>query len=73
MFQDLSRTTDPLRVLRHSDKPVPGLIQFRAELFDFLSRTNFRLPDRDISSPTFNHILESESPRQAQLALKFMY
>jgi len=48
-------------------------IQFRAELFDVLNRTNFRLPDSDISSPTFNHILASEAPRQVQFALKFMY
>jgi hypothetical protein len=48
-------------------------IQFRAELFDILNRTNFRLPDSDISSPTFNHILAAESPRQVQFALKFMY
>ena len=48
-------------------------IQFRSELFDILNRTNFRLPDCDISSPTFNHILEAESPRQVQFALKFMY
>ncbi|HEY6446897.1 MAG TPA: carboxypeptidase regulatory-like domain-containing protein [Acidobacteriaceae bacterium] len=47
--------------------------QFRAELFDVLNRTNFRLPDSDISSPTFNHILEAEAPRQVQFALKFMY
>ncbi len=48
-------------------------IQFRAEMFDFLNRTNFRLPDSDISSPTFNHILTAEAPRQVQFALKFMY
>ena len=48
-------------------------IQFRAELFDVLNRTNFRLPDSDISSPTFNHILAAESPRQVQFALKFIY
>jgi len=48
-------------------------IQFRSELFDILNRTNFRLPDCDISSPTFNHILEAESPRQVQFALKFIY
>ncbi len=47
--------------------------QFRAELFNFLNRTNFRLPDCDISSPTFNHILAAEAPRQVQFALKFMY
>jgi Carboxypeptidase regulatory-like domain/TonB dependent receptor len=48
-------------------------LQFRAELFDVLNRTNFRLPDSDISSPTFNHILASEAPRQVQFALKFMF
>jgi len=48
-------------------------LQFRAELFDILNRTNFRLPDCDISSPTFNHILAAQSPRQVQFALKFMY
>ncbi len=48
-------------------------IQFRSELFDILNRTNFRLPDCDISSPTFNHILEAQAPRQVQFALKFMY
>jgi hypothetical protein len=48
-------------------------IQFRTELFDILNRTNFRLPDSDISSPTFNHILAAQAPRQVQFALKFMY
>jgi len=48
-------------------------LQFRAELFDILNRTNFRLPDSDISSPTFNHILAAEAPRQIQFALKFMF
>jgi hypothetical protein len=47
--------------------------QFRAELFNVLNRTNFRLPDCDISSPTFNHILAAEAPRQVQFALKFMF
>jgi hypothetical protein len=47
--------------------------QFRAELFNVLNRTNFRLPDCDISSPTFNHILSAEPPRQVQFALKFMF
>ena len=47
--------------------------QFRAELFNVLNRTNFRLPDSDISSPTFNYILAAEVPRQVQFALKFLY
>ena len=48
-------------------------LQFRAEIFNLLNRSNFRLPDCDISSPTFNHILAAQAPRQVQFALKFMY
>ena len=48
-------------------------LQFRAELFNILNRTNFFLPDCDISSPTFNHILAAGTPRQVQFALKFMF
>src|SRR5579862_5111441 len=47
-------------------------IQFRAELFNIMNRANFRLPDCDISSPTFNYILAADAPRQVQFALKFM-
>jgi hypothetical protein len=47
--------------------------QFRTELFNVLNRANFRLPDSDISSPTFNHVLAAQAPRQVQFALKFMY
>ncbi len=48
-------------------------LQFRAELFNILNHPNFRLPDSDISSPTFNQILEARDPRQVQFALKFMF
>ena len=48
-------------------------LQFRAEFFNFLNHTNFRLPDSDISSPTFNQILAAEPPRLIQLALKFQF
>ncbi len=47
--------------------------QFRAEFFNVLNHTNFRLPDSDISSPTFNHVLAAQSPRLIQLALKFQF
>ena len=47
--------------------------QFRAEFFNILNHTNFRLPDSDISSPTFNQILAAQSPRLIQLALKFSF
>jgi outer membrane receptor protein involved in Fe transport len=48
-------------------------IQFRAEFFNVLNHTNFRLPDSDISSPTFNPILAAQAPREIQLALKFLF
>jgi hypothetical protein len=38
-------------------------LQFRAELFDVLTRTNLRMRDCDISSRAFNHFLEAETPR----------
>ena len=47
--------------------------QFRAEFFNLLNHPNFRLPDSDISSPTFNQILEALAPRQIQFALKFLF
>jgi len=47
--------------------------QFRAEFFNFLNHTNFRLPDSDISSPTFNQVLAALPPRLIQFALKFQF
>lgn len=48
-------------------------IQFRAEFFNILNHPNFRLPNSDISSPTFNHIQAALDPRVVQLALKFLF
>ena len=48
-------------------------LQFRAELFNILNHPNFRLPDSDISSPTFNQILAARDPRQVQFAMKFLF
>ena len=47
--------------------------EFRAEFFNVLNHTNLHLPNSDISSPTFNHILAAEPPRLLQFALKFLY
>jgi hypothetical protein len=47
--------------------------QFRAELFNVLNHTNYRLPDSDISSPTFNEIQAAQPAREIQLALKFLF
>jgi hypothetical protein len=48
-------------------------LQFRAEMFNILNHTNYRLPDSDISSPTFNQIQEAQDPRLVQFALKFLF
>jgi outer membrane receptor protein involved in Fe transport len=48
-------------------------LQFRGELFNFLNRTNLRLPDSDISSPTFGQIHSDVGPRVIQVALKFIF
>jgi len=48
-------------------------IQFRTEFFNLLNHPNFRLPDTDISSPTFNTIQAALPPRVIQLALKFLF
>lgn len=48
-------------------------IQFRAEFFNFLNHPNFRLPDSDVSSPAYNHILAAQPPRLIQVALKFLF
>ena len=48
-------------------------LQFRAEFFNLFNHSNFRLPDSDISSPTFGQIQEALPPRLTQLALKFLF
>ncbi|MGO9271044.1 MAG: carboxypeptidase regulatory-like domain-containing protein [Terriglobia bacterium] len=48
-------------------------LQFRAEFFNLFNRANFRLPNSDISSPTFGQIQEALQPRLIQFALKFMF
>ena len=48
-------------------------LQFRAEFFNIFNRANFRLPNNDISSPTFGQIQQALPPRLIQLALKFLF
>jgi hypothetical protein len=47
--------------------------QFRGELFNVLTHTNFRLPVSDIESTTFGEIQSDVSPRVIQVALKFLF
>jgi hypothetical protein len=37
------------------------------------NHANFALPQNDLASPEFGHILESGPPRLFQLALKFIF
>lgn len=48
-------------------------LQFRAEFFNLFNRTNFRLPNSDISSTTFGQVQQALSPRLIQFALKFLF
>jgi len=48
-------------------------LQFRAEFFNLFNRANFRLPNSDISSPTFGQIQQALAPRLIQFAMKFLF
>lgn len=48
-------------------------LQFRAEFFNVFNHPNFRLPNNDISSPSFGQIQGALDGRLVQLALKFTY
>jgi Carboxypeptidase regulatory-like domain/TonB dependent receptor len=48
-------------------------LQFRAELFNFLNRTNLRLPETDIQSSNIGVIQADTGPRVIQLALKLTF
>jgi hypothetical protein len=51
-----------------------GLVmQFRAEAFNLLNRTNYDLPDIFLGSPTFGRILSAQSARRVQLGLKLLF
>jgi hypothetical protein len=48
-------------------------VQFRAEAFNLLNRTNLDLPDIFLGSPTFGRISSADSPRRVQLGLKVLF
>ncbi len=48
-------------------------LQFRAEAFNLLNRTNLDLPDIFLGSPTFGQITSARSPRRVQFGLKLVF
>ena len=48
-------------------------LQFRAECFNLANHANFGLPDNDVASPNFGHVLEAGAPRLMQFGLKLIY
>jgi Carboxypeptidase regulatory-like domain len=48
-------------------------LQIRAEFFNILNHVNFRLPDSDVSSPTYNQIRAALPPRLIQFGLKLVF
>jgi hypothetical protein len=56
--------------------PMPwrsGNLEFRAEFFNLLNRTNFRAPNGNISSPAFGTITTTYDPRIIQFGLKLSF
>jgi len=48
-------------------------VQFRAEFFNFLNNTNFKLPNRVFDSPNFGRIFGAHFSRQIQFGLKYIF
>jgi outer membrane receptor protein involved in Fe transport len=48
-------------------------VQFRAEVFNLLNRTNFGMPGNFLGSPSFGQVMSAESPRRIQLGLKLLF
>lgn len=48
-------------------------LQFRAEFFNLLNRTNFDLPEGFVDRPTFGKIISAGPARQIQFALKLLF
>lgn len=48
-------------------------VQFRAEAFNLLNRTNLGLPDNFVGSASFGQVLSASNPRRLQLGLKLLF
>ncbi len=48
-------------------------VQFRAEAFNLLNRSNFAVPGSTLGSSSFGVISSTAPPRQLQLALKLYF
>jgi hypothetical protein len=48
-------------------------LEFRAEMFNALNKTNFKVPASNISNSNFGTITSSFPARQVQLAAKFVF
>jgi Carboxypeptidase regulatory-like domain len=48
-------------------------LQFRTELFNVLNHANFGLPDNDMASPNFGHVLAAGPPRLVQFGAKLLF
>jgi hypothetical protein len=60
----------------HKQFPIWGenkKLEFRAELFNALNKTNFSPPSGDVSKPTFGTTTSTLPARQLQLALKLIF
>jgi hypothetical protein len=48
-------------------------LTIRLDVFNVLNRVNFLFPDANINSATFGRITATESPRQAQVSLRYQF
>ena len=62
-----------LSLVKNTPISESAVIQFRAEAFNVLNRTNYDLPDIFVGSPAFGRILSAQNPRHIQLGLKFIF
>ena len=62
-----------LSVLKDFAVTERARLQFRAECFNLANHANFGLPDNDVASPNFGHVLEAGAPRLMQFGIKLIY